>query len=326
MYRREFDNLIGAKKVPNFVLLRGNDEYLNELYAKILIDYYASENLFTLYYDEYDFSAALSFLEPSLFGGSNTLHIKANKTIKKDEIKKLIEMCKKDENNHLIFELNDEGLQFLNDFIAVFERNDVRFFKPTNLKEVLDLLTAQCRISKIYPNSAALERIYQIHNENLNLCAAEIEKFARLDIELNLDNVNSLVFGLSEVSYDEIFDKIFSLKDFRNDFFRLLQSGGYSEIEFINFIYRSLFRIFKVHLFIKENGRFDIKSAIGYLPPQQIQENLKRLSKEISTHKFLQIFILLNELEFDIKSKKDIDKDSLIISSLLNLQRIIHSR
>ena len=107
MYRKEFDGLIASGRVPNFVLLRGGDDFSNELYAQRLKQIYAAENFLSLYFLEYDFDAARSFLEPSLFGGSNTLHIKTASLIKKEELRRLIALCKADANNHLIYELND---------------------------------------------------------------------------------------------------------------------------------------------------------------------------------------------------------------------------
>ena len=218
MYKKDLDALIFNKKVPNFILLRGQDDFQNELYAKRLIEYWKSENFMSLYFSEFDFEIAKSFFEPSLFGGENTLYIKTNSQIKKDELKVLISMCQKDPANRLIYELNEEEKSATKDFSSAFGSNDVRFFKPNNINEAINLLSQKCQACGVYPNRAALEKIYQIHNENLNLSASEIEKFANLQIELNLENVKNQVEGLSEVSYDEIFNEVFLQKDFRDNF------------------------------------------------------------------------------------------------------------
>ncbi|MDA3061802.1 MULTISPECIES: hypothetical protein [unclassified Campylobacter] len=326
MYKRDFDARIASGNVANFILLRGVDDFQNELYAWRLKQIYGAENFMSLYFGEYEFSVAKSFLEPSLFGESNTLHIKTNSCIKKDEIRRLIEYCKNDENNHLIYELNESEGAASSDFVREFGGNEVRFFRPSSMKEAMGLLVQKCEMVGIFANSAALNRIYQIHNENLNLSAAEIEKFANLGIELNLENVNDMVYGLSEISYEELFDKIFTLSDFRKDFYRLAQNGGYNDMELINQFYRFLHRIFRLHISIKTANNSDFKVIFGYTPPPNIANKLKTYAQSLNENLFRKIFIHLNKLEFALKSEKNLIKDEYLLASLLELQRILSKK
>lgn len=328
MYKKDLDALIFNKRVPNFVLLRGQDDFQNELYANRLIKYWGSENFMSLYFSEFDFESAKSFLEPSLFGGENTLYIKTNSQIKKDEIKALITLCKKDSQNRLIYELNEEEKTATKDFISVFEGNDVRFFKPNNLNDALNLLCQKCQMCGVFPNTAALSEIYKIHNENLNLSASEIEKFANLGIELNLENVKSgLVEGLSEVSYDELFNEVFLLKDFREKFFVLTQNGIYDEIALINYFYRNMFRIFQFHAKAKTTSNFSFEAVLGYKPPPNVQNTINQILRNFTkTQVFFEIFKNLNLIEFDLKTKKDIEKTEFLLASLLKLQRILGAK
>lgn len=325
MYKKEFDGLIASGRVPNFVLLRGGDDFSNELYAQRLKQIYAAENFLSLYFLEYDFDAARSFLEPSLFGGSNTLHIKTASLIKKEELRRLIALCKSDANNHLIYELNDSEIAVSADFIKEFERNEVRFFKPSGMNEAIALLAQKCEMCGLFANTAALSRIYAIHNESLSLSASEIEKFASLGLELSLQNVNLMVYGLSEVSYDELFDKIFSLCDFRVDFYKMALGGGYNEMELINYFYRLIYRIFRLHAYVKINGRFDFKAVLGYQPPPSVAAQMQRYATSFSTRMFYKIFAHLNDLEFELKSEKNAAKDELLLASFLRLQRMLLS-
>ena len=327
MYKKDLDALIFNKKVPNFILLRGQDDFQNELYAKRLIEYWQSENFMSLYFSEFDFEVAKSFFEPSLFGGENTLYIKTNSQIKKDELKVLISMCQKDSANRLIYELNEEEKSAAKDFTSAFGSNDVRFFKPNNTNEAINLLVQKCQMCGVFPNTAALEKIYSLHNENLNLSANEIEKFANLQVELNLDNVKNLVTGLSEVSYDELFDEVFSLKrnndNFKAKFFALTQNGIYNEIELINNFYRNIYRIFKIHSYIKNYGAPDFKKIFGYAPPINLQNKMSALALAFNTHGFFEIFKNLNLIEFELKTKKSIEKTEFLLASLLKFQRIL---
>lgn len=323
MYKKEFDNLLKSGSVCNYMLLRGVDDFQNELYAKELIKFYNNENFLQFYYDEYSFETAKSFFEPSLFGGGNTLHIKTNSAILSKEIKILIDMCKKNNTNCLIFELNEENSKISNEFLRCFDKNFVRFFKPSTPNDALNLLNKKCEIACIYSNSAALMRIYQIHNENLILSANEIEKFALLNIPLNLENVDNLVFGLSEVSFEDLFEKIFSLGDFRDEFYRYCESGSYNDTAFINYLYSAIFRLFKIHSYIKTEGKFELSAVLGYNPPPNVANSLKKYATSFSTKTFERIFRHLNECEFSIKMDTKTDKIHYLLASLLRLQHII---
>lgn len=326
MYKREFDSLIASKKAPNFFLIRGNDEFLNAFYAKQLLNLWNSENVLEQYFEEYNFNEAMSFLEPSLFSDKNIIYIKNDKTTSTKEIKEIIEKCKKDENNYVLYEIYECGNRLNNDFLKAFGTNFLRVFKPNSQNEALQILTQISQILKLFPNSIALLEIYKIHNENLSLCVAELKKFKSLNLELNLENVKENVFGLSEVSFEDLFEKIINLKDFRDDFFTYTQSGSYNESELIGYFYSSIFRIFSIHTFIKINGKIDFRQVLGYLPPIQIQNNLKTLALQFSTEKFKEMFISLNKTEYSLKTKTNINKTYLLLSGLLEFQRILSKK
>ena len=326
MYKREFDSLIASKKAPNFFLIRGNDEFLNAFCAKQLLNLWNSENVLEQYFEEYNFNEAMSFLEPSLFGDKNIIYIKNDKTTSTKEIKEIIEKCKKDENNYVLYEIYECGNRLNNDFLKAFGTNFLRVFKPNSQNEALQILTQISQILKLFPNSIALLEIYKIHNENLSLCVAELKKFKSLNLELNLENVKENVSGLSEVSFEDLFEKIINLKDFRDDFFTYTQSGSYNESELIGYFYSSIFRIFSIHTFIKINGKIDFRQVLGYLPPMQIQNNLKTLALQFSTEKFKEMFISLNKTEYSLKTKTNINKTYLLLSGLLEFQRILSKK
>lgn len=326
MYKREFDSLIASKKAPNFFLIRGNDEFLNAFCAKQLLNLWNSENVLEQYFEEYNFNEAMSFLEPSLFGDKNIIYIKNDKTTSTKEIKEIIEKCKKDENNYVLYEIYECGNRLNNDFLKAFGTNFLRVFKPNSQNEALQILTQISQILKLFPNSLALLEIYKIHNENLSLCVAELKKFKSLNLELNLENVKENVSGLSEVSFEDLFEKIINLKDFRDNFFTYTQSGSYNESELIGYFYSSIFRIFSIHTFIKINGKIDFRQVLGYLPPIQIQNNLKTLALQFSTEKFKEMFISLNKTEYSLKTKTNINKTYLLLSGLLEFQRILSKK
>ena len=56
MYKRELDSLIGIKKLPNFILLRSSDEFLNRFYSKQILHIWGGDNIYNAFFDEYDFA------------------------------------------------------------------------------------------------------------------------------------------------------------------------------------------------------------------------------------------------------------------------------
>ncbi|NLY03361.1 MAG: hypothetical protein GXZ15_00720 [Campylobacter sp.] len=323
MYKRELDALIYAKKLPNFILLRSRDAFLNELYTEEILNYWNAENLYSVYPSEYDFESIRSFLAPSLFGGKNAVYIKSVKFGSTKEIKSLIEICKKDKNCFLLYEFLENDENHINDaFIKTFEGNFVRLFSPNNPNETLQILNKKCKSLKLYPNNAALLEIYQIHGENLNLTAAELEKFASLNYPLNLENVKTHVTGLSEVSFEELFKKIINLEDFRDEFFTYIESSGYNESEFISYTYNYMYRIFKIHTHIKLYGQLDFRAILGYTPPPLIQNELKKEALKFSTAEFKEMFKVLNETEFTLKTKNGVEKTYFLLSQMMKFQRV----
>ncbi|NLK66235.1 MAG: hypothetical protein GX282_02040 [Campylobacteraceae bacterium] len=326
MYKRELDSLIGVRKVPNFILLRSSDEFLNRFYSRQILHLWGSDNIYNAFFDEYEFESLSAFLEPSLFGDKNIVYIKTNKFGSTKEIKELIAKCKRDKNNFLLYEFIEDGNAINQSFINAFEGNFARLFSPNTHTEALQLLNQICLMMGLRPNNLALLEIYKIHNSNLSLTVAELEKFKSLGYELNIDSVKKHVFGLSEVSFEEIFEKIINLQDFRDEFYTYIQSGSYNENELISYLYSAIFRIFSVHSYIKINGKFDLREILGYLPPKDVGEKLKTQALKFSTNQFKNMFICLNEIEYELKTKSGGDKTHFMLSGLLEFQRVISKR
>lgn len=324
MYKKEFEIALKNPQIDNFWLLRSTDEFLNDFFTNELKNVFKAQSVLSFYYGEYDFNSGIEFLgEPSLFGDKNLLYIKTNKTHSSKEIKEFINICKKYPNNYFIYELNEDGTNKLNaDFFKIFEKNFVRFFKPTNWREAEEILVKICKNLDVNSNSVALERIYKIHNENLSLSANEIKKFASLNIELNLQNISDMVFGLSEITYEEIFYKIIALENIRQDFYFLIKGEGFNEIEFLNFMYREFYKLFQIYVHIRTNPMLDFKEIFGFIPPVHIQNRLKSFAMQFNTNNYKEIFIFLNDLEFDLKTK-NFDKNTFLLSKILKLQIII---
>ncbi|MDL0089732.1 DNA polymerase III subunit delta [Campylobacter gastrosuis] len=326
MYRRELEGLLSTQNLPNHFLLFGADEYQIELFAKEILAIYSTQdaNLMSLYFDEYDYDLAISHLsEPSLFGDKNVLHVKSDKKIATKELKEIILALKKNPNNKFLFEFYESDMRILTETSRAFGVNFARFFKPSSPDEAVMLLARSAAKIGLNITKNALYEIYFIHNENLYLAASELTKLATLNTHIEQDLVRRLVFGVSGISFDDFFNKFMSLKEIKNDFLMIEQEQNFSEILFINSLYKAFFRLFKLHAFIKINGRFDIKDALGYAPPPNIANTLKQQSLAINLRGYEEIFRLLNLAEIELKTDAKMDKTAFMLSLLINLRNLI---
>ena len=322
MYRKELEAALNAAKFPNHFLLYGADEYQIELFAKEILAKFKDFEILSFYYDEYDFDAARAHLcEPSLFGGSPLLHVKSDKKIPAKELKILIEGCKN--GGAFVFELFESDAKAVFDTQKAFEVNFARFFKPGSPEEAVNLLGRQAAKMSLNITRNALFELYRIHNENLYLAASELNKLASLNEPINENIVRSLVFSLSSVSFDDFFDKFIALKDIRADFFSCADDGNFNEILFINSLYRAFFRLFKLHAGIKITGKFDIKETLGYTPPPNVANELKRQCLTVNLKAYKEIFTALNLAEFELKTNSALDKKTFLLSCVLGLQNLI---
>lgn len=324
MYRKELETKLANPNFPNYFLLFGGDDYQIEFYAKEILNKFDQDNVLNLYFDEYDFAIAKDHLEqPSLFADCNILHIKSDKKIPSKELKVFIDLCKKNSNNIFIFELYEGDAKSIFDNQKAFGENFVRFFPPSNPSEAVNLLQIYADKLNLNITKAALFTLYSIENESMILCAAELNKLSKISQDIDENLVKKTVFSLHGISFDAFFDKIIESKNIKDDYFGYLNDLNFSEILFINSLYKAFFRLFKINTYAKINSKFDLKEAIGYAPPPNIATKLKTQALSFNTNIFLEIFKLLNEAEFELKTKTNLEKESYLLSSLLNLQDLI---
>ncbi|MGG7073461.1 DNA polymerase III subunit delta [Campylobacter sp. 9BO] len=326
MYRRELENQLNFGFKANYFLLFGADEYQIEMFAKEILAIYSNDdsNVLSLYFDEYDFTLAKSHLaESSLFGGENILHIKTDRKIPTKELKELISICETDKDKKFVYEFYEHDMKNVMDAQRAFGLNFARFFKPSNPSEAVELLSKNASKIGLNITRNALFELYAIQNEDLYLAAAELNKLASLNTHIEQDMVRKLVFGLGSVSFDDFFAKLIGLKDIKNDFFAYEQDVNFNEILLINSLYKAFSRLFKLYSHVKINGRFDIKETLGYAPPKNIEEVLKKQSLSINLKSYKDIFMALNLAEFELKTNSKIDKNTYLLTSLLNIQNII---
>lgn len=326
MYKKDFEILLNSPKFPNYFLVFGSDDYQIDEYSGEILDLYGRDESTSFYYDEYDFNVAKSVvLEPNLFSSNLVLHIKRDSKIPKKELEVLVNACKKNSDCKFLFEFYESDMKIAFEATKIFGANFVRFFAPNNPNEAISLLIKRAKKLNLDITNQALYQIYNMHNENLYLSATELNKLASLNKKIDEVAVRELVFGLSPVSFEEIFNKLINLKDFKEDFFLCFESSNFNEMAFLNSIYSSIFRLFKIHSYVKSNGTFDIKAAIGYLPPLNIAKDLQTQALKLNLNTFKELFIFLNNVEFELKTNLNLEKKYFLLSSLIKFQDIIYA-
>lgn len=324
MYKKDFISLLNSPNIPNFFLLYGAESYQVEFYTNELLSKFDKENMLSLYFDDYSFNLAISHLsEPSLFANSNLLHIKNDKKIPAKDAKELIAQCQNNPNNIFILELHEGDEKVLTDIKKQFGSNFVRFFPPSSASEVNQILSNHAKFLGLNIDNQSLLYIYNLQNENLYLSASELNKLASIGIKFSLDEIKERVYALNGISFDTLFDKIINKQSINSDYFEFINDSSFNEIAILNMLFRAFHRLYLIHSSIKTSGKFDPKTVLGYTPPPQIINKLQSQAIAIKTEQYTQIFKFLNEIEFDLKCKNNIDKECYLLSAILSLQDIL---
>lgn len=325
MYRREFEALLKAKKIPKASFFYGACEYQNNFLANelLLLLGAAAEEKLTLYFDEYTFNTAKNFIsQSSLFGDRNILILKTDKPLAAKEAEILIDLCAKNESSYLIYQFFGDDKKALT-LTKYFEKAPhglfVRLFKA-EINDALTLLSNHAQAHGIAIDRYVLQHLYTIHSEDLSLCANELEKLSILNKEITLGDVDRLVFGLGSLSMDRLISSLFEKKEIHALLEQLIQTDGMDEVRIINAIQSHLSQLFLFHAYIKIHGSFDAKAILGYALPSPIAQQRSSQSIKISLDHYHKLFELLSLCEYSLKTRSTIDKESFLLSTLIKLQ------
>jgi len=321
MYKNIFENLLNSNKLPKYMLLYGECNYQNNYFSDKIVERWSKEGdeKLLLHYDEYNFSTAKNHLaQSSLFGGQNIVVLKNDKAIAKKELDILVELCEKNDNSFLLFQYFGDAKKAAN-IAKSFKKNFVRFFKP-NLREALNLLHVKAREEKLNINGHALQHLYFLHLEDLSLCVNEFEKLSLFGREVSSADVDRVVSGLGLVGLDSFVEKLLKKEDIKDSFVTLCESGNADEAKVINAIQSYLSSLLLFHMYIKIHGSFNAREILGYPLPQALAKKRADHSIRIDIMSYKNMLEHLAKSELDLKTMKNIDKSSYLISSLIKLQ------
>ena len=322
MYQREFDQRL-KQALPKAVLLYGENDYLIDHYIDLYVNKTdAKESMLTLYHDEWDFDQAKNFLsQTSLFGGTNLVIVKHDKKIPKKELDILVELANKNEDNYFLYGYMGAAKDAKSMQAAFTEKKGgvwVRFFEP-NIRDGVAMLQQKAQQIGLDIDHYALQHLMLLHNNNLALCANELNKLAIHVMKVTSKDIDNLVYSTAPLATEQLLNDLYNQNpitdtntkqhDLGEDEASLLRSTQY----FVN-------QIFLFHAYIKLHGHVDSAAILGYKLPKHIEEQKAQLALRVKSAALLKIFEHLLESEILIKQAPGTQKEVLVYSMLIKLQ------
>ena len=322
MYQREFENLLRTTP-PRAMLFFGENEYLVANYLQHYINITnASESALTLYFDEYSFDRAKAYLsQSSLFGGTNLLIIKREKKIPKKELDILVELVAKSSENFLLFHYqgsatNAKSLQ--SSFSPKKGANWLRLFEP-NIRESIEMLQKKSQKIGLDIDHFALQHLMLVLNNNMALCANELNKLAILEGKVTAKDIDRLVYSTAPLATEQLLIELFEKKPVVVTISKLLEIGE-DEFSILRSTQFFVNQIFLFHAYMKLNGHIDSKAILGYKLPKPIEDKKANLALRVKSPALLKIFEYLLEIELEIKKAPAANRELLLYGAFIRLQ------
>jgi len=325
MYQREFDQRL-KQALPKAVLFYGENEYLTDHYInhyKQQLD--ASESMLSLYFDEWDFEQAKGFLsQTSLFGGTNLLVVKHDKKIPKKELDLLIELANKNSDNYFLYGYTGSAKDARSMQSAFSDKKGgvwVRFFEP-NIRDAMPILQHKAQRIGLDIDHYALQHLLLLLNNNLALCANELDKLAILGTKVTSKDIDRLVYSTAPLATEQLLIDLFNKKPITATITKLLELGE-DEASILRSTQYFVNQIFLFHAYIKLHGHVDSAAILGYKLPKQIEEQKGQLALRVKSAALLKIFEHLLESELTIKEAPSTQREVLLYSMLIKIQQYL---
>lgn len=321
MYKKDLDKHIQNSTTSGSFILYGESHYLIDEYVDILIPNEENISILKLYFDEYSYDSAKAHLsQASLFGDKNVLIIKSDKKIPKKELETLALLCEKDKNNTLIFAYMGDDYSAYSNALAKTKIMSVRFFNP-NRFESLNILAQKASSKNIKIDTNTLGHLLNAHNLDIALAVNELEKLSIFNNEITTKDIDSLIYGLSEISLNDFVKKVAQKKEFMKDLQNIL-AHSIDEIEILNAISRYFTQLSLFNIYIRVHGSHDTLEILGYMAPKFIADEMALLSAKIKPYTYHKILKLIAISSLKMK-QSNIDKESILLYTINDIYRIL---
>jgi len=322
MYQREFENLLRTTP-PRAMLFFGENEYQVANYLQHYINITkAADSMLTLYFDGYSFDRAKTYLsQSSLFGGTNLLIIKREKKIPKKELDILVELVGKNSENFLLFHYqgtatNAKSLQ--SSFSPKKGANWLRLFEP-NARESIEMLQKKAQNIGLDIDHFALQHLMLVLNNNMALCANELNKLAILEGKVTSKDIDRLVYSTAPMATEQLLIELFQKKPIIETITKLLEVGE-DEFSILRSTQFFVNQIFLFHAYMKLNGHIDSKAILGYKLPKPIEDQKANLALRVKSPALLKMFEYLLEIELEMKKAPPANRELLLYGAFIKLQ------
>ena len=329
MYKKDFD-LVLKSAIPKASLLWGECDFFIDFYAnkiKNLIKNKSEVDIFPLYFEEYNANQIIEILsQKSLFSSASLVLLKLNKikeSTKKD-FSKFLQILKRNPSNYLIIEFySDDSPEYgrnAKSLSALFNSKDfvsVRFFNPSQ-SEAKAILREFATQNGLKIGDYELAHLYNEQNQNLSICANELQKFRVVQGEITKEIIDSLSYSLSAKGIEELCETMLNKGDYLKIFTKI-EEEGLQDMDLIRAMQGYFYRLFQFFAYIKANGRVDCAKILNYALPKQVETRYTNYALKLKEAQYLGIFAVLNEWRVNAISGKD--KNSF--ANLIKIQGII---
>lgn len=321
MYKAEFDKHIQNNTLSNSFVLFGESIFLIEHYTKLLSNV-ADASVLKFYHDEYDFNSAKAHLsQASLFGDRNVLVIKSEKKVPKKDLETLVDYCEKNQNNIFIYAyVGDDNKAYAKGF-SKRATMAVRFFHPKH-GEAVNLISQIAKQKNVNIDNYSITHLLNIHNSNISLAINELDKFRVFDTAVSTKDIDTLVYGLGEINVDELIKKVINKKEFKDDVKNLTEHGE-DEIRILTQITAYITQLYMFNIYIRVNGAPNALEILGYPAPAFIVKEKAELSLKFKPTTYYKLHELLLDAELKMKSAKGVDKNAILLSTLIKFQNLL---
>ena len=322
MYKNELDNAIKAAKVSNSFVFFGESDFLIDMYTNMMSNIEDS-NILSFYHDEYNFKSAKEHLsQSSLFGDRNILIIKSEKKTPKKDLDIFMELCQKNPDNIFIYAYYGSDHKTYNNkkTFGKFSTMCVRFFNPKDY-EAQNIVLQVAEEKGVKIDKYSVSHLLNVHNGDVALACNEMDKLRVYDREITTKDIENLVFGLAEVSIDELIKTLLGKKDFKDELQNILEHGE-DEIRILTAISSFVTQLYMFNIYIRVNGAPNALEILGYPAPKFVVEEKSALSLRFKPNTYYKMQELLLESELKMKSSA-VDKCAILLSTLIRLQKLI---
>jgi DNA polymerase-3 subunit delta len=320
MYKNELDKHIQNNSCSNSIVLFGESSFLIDRYTELLSKK-VNASILSFYFDEYNFSSAKAHLsQASLFGGDNILIVKSEKKVPKKDLDIFIDLCEKNQDNTFIYAYYGSDYKSYAKSFSKKSTMSVRFFNP-DLGESINMVAQVARNKSVKIDEYSISHLLSLHNSDIALACNEIEKFKVFDTDITIKDIDRLVYGLANISIDDLIIKLFDKKDFKDDVKNILDHGE-DEIRIITSITSYITQLYMFNIYIKVNGTPNALEILGYPAPRFVVDKKASMSLKFTPYTYYKLHELLLNSELKMKSSS-VDKNAILLSTLIRVQQLL---